>query len=77
VNAEQIRLRAVHLMDNVDAAAEAAMGPQCRVEFGCRGCRCILDAGHTGLCDVHCGNARAGRSTRCAAASPDPEGPTT
>lgn len=34
--------------------------PQCSITFQCPGCRCVLDAGHTGLCDVHCGSSQKG-----------------
>jgi hypothetical protein len=48
---ESIRLRAIHLMDQLDAAAEAVLGPQCPT-VSAAGVRCVLNLGHTELCDV-------------------------
>lgn len=42
---------AVHLMDQIDAAAEHVLGPQCRT-VSAAGVRCVLDLNHDGLCDV-------------------------
>ncbi len=48
--ADRLRGRATHLLDNLDAAAEQAMGPQCRTVSA--GVRCVLNLDHAGDCDV-------------------------
>jgi hypothetical protein len=44
------RILATHLLDLLDAAV-GTLGPQCETASAA-GVRCVLDAGHNGLCDV-------------------------
>lgn len=39
--------------------SEPAAPKQCVSKSHCPSCRCVLDAGHAGQCDVHCGNEPA------------------
>lgn len=49
--ADPRRALAVHLMDQLDAAAEQVLGPQCRT-VSAAGVRCVLNLDHDGECDV-------------------------
>lgn len=45
------RLRMIHALDQLDAAVEQTLGPQCRTVSAAR-VRCVLNRGHDGRCDV-------------------------